>query len=38
MGEKARALVEDSRGATERARAAISVYLDRPATQGAPAR
>jgi 3-deoxy-D-manno-octulosonic-acid transferase len=38
MGEKARALVEDSRGATDRAMAAISAYLDKPAKQGAPAR
>ncbi|MDP9339346.1 MAG: 3-deoxy-D-manno-octulosonic acid transferase [Acidobacteriota bacterium] len=38
MGEKARALVEDSRGATERAMSAISAYLDQPADHGAPAR
>ena len=38
MGEKARALVEDSRGATDRAMAAISVYLDKTEKQGAAAR
>jgi hypothetical protein len=30
--------VEDSRGATDRAMAAISVYLGEPANQDAPAR
>jgi 3-deoxy-D-manno-octulosonic-acid transferase len=38
MGDKARALVEDSRGATDRAMAAISAYLDKPPKQGTPAR
>lgn len=38
MGDKARALVEDSRGATDRAMAAISLYLDKPTNQGAPGR
>jgi 3-deoxy-D-manno-octulosonic-acid transferase len=35
MGEKARALVEDSRGATDRAIAVISGFLNEP---GAPRR
>ncbi len=37
MGEKARVLVEDSRGATDRAMSAISLYLDSSAERGVAA-
>jgi 3-deoxy-D-manno-octulosonic-acid transferase len=38
MGEKARSLVDDSRGATDRAMAAIATYLDKSAKPGTPTR
>jgi 3-deoxy-D-manno-octulosonic-acid transferase len=38
MGEIARALVDDSRGATDRAMAAIATYLDKSAKPGTPTR